>query len=415
MKPKQLKIQFKNGLGKLPTSLISDRERFTLTLWAYFVENGASYMLENKRRDFSDEYSKGYTNDLPKNITDLNELVRLLRSNLFGVDAELIAGKEIQEQYGRIEKRKKIQKPDTIKVSLGKQTFSFDPYYLADSVFRAYGVEGLAPKKKAVKYSEYSLTKDNDQLMKLMSNFVSTDDLRESLQGVNFDENGVAASDGFKVFWIKGKALDNGLYNPKTSQKIDRRFPQYLSIFPEKQLLSFTVDTKEFTKTLLSLEPSYKEVVKKRFKIKQVVCVLNDGILELIHDNEDYSIDIRLKVKTDYSGPKFVFGFDLVHIKGFLNSVVKLTNPKSLTIQFTQADRGFTVNLPTPFGDSVFLLMPIILVGKYYQSKGEFAMAVNEYLKKETESNAPAKPTANIKILKLKGLAAKAKLKLALI
>lgn len=375
MKTKQLEISFKNGLGKLPQTLISDRERFILTLWSYFVENGATYNIENEYKDYSKQYSKGYQNTLPNNITDLSELVKILRSNKFGVNAELIEGNE------------KVKIPDTIRISFDKQSFKFDPYYLADSVFRVYGNDGLSPKKKS---GDSEISPYNQKLMELFKPFVTTDkyDTRPAMKGISFSADGVCATDGYMIAWLQTKTNYTQIFNFK-GDIINERFPAYQSVIPQNYTDTVTVKTDEIKAALLQ---SLKYANKVTNQVVFAINPDNDGgSVKIFSSDIDKDNGVELGVNSQNNCPPKILG---INAKFFLKIVTTLEKlkVKEFTFFSSEYNRAITTTVKSEYGNFLFLIMPVMIADNN-EVYSEYIRKFNERLKmleKYRNQTAPA-------------------------
>ena len=132
---KQLSIIFKkNGLGKLPVDILTDREHFLINLWKSFQANGIASKVSNGIKN----------NDIPTKTVE--ELVSYIKNN-FGLDATYLP-KETKkiidkgsDKYGKYQERI-IEKviSERIKVQVNdKQTVTFEPYLLATLIYDIRG------------------------------------------------------------------------------------------------------------------------------------------------------------------------------------------------------------------------------------------------------------------------------------
>ncbi|MEA5425392.1 hypothetical protein [Arcicella lustrica] len=134
-KGKYLDYEIKTiGLGKLPVSLYSAREKFIMKLWENFQSDGVAFRKELK------------TNTLP--TPNVESLVDYIKQYLGVTSSYLPAEEKVMIIEGR---KTTVKFPERIKVILENTTVTFDPETLILLVIKIGGSEAFkptAPSKK---------------------------------------------------------------------------------------------------------------------------------------------------------------------------------------------------------------------------------------------------------------------------
>lgn len=345
MKNKQLTLPFATGLGKLPANLYTEREKFIIKLWEYFVKNGAIYNEYRGSGTWSENLTKGYYNTLPNGIT-FDNLPDIIEKE-FGYKTKIL--KEQKVAVNKSESRF-IDIPKRIEVQINNTQFiTILPTAIADLVVRIAGEEALKVKTQ----TDESLSPKNTKLMDFLKPFASKDDIRPALTGVNFDETGVCATDGHLVCYIIKPTKYNNIYG-FDGKIINERFPQYKSVIPAYYTQNITFNVKELSTAL-------KQLIKYTNKVTHAVSfTFSYEKTTLFAQELDYGQELELLVNSELDGLPTTFGFNA---KFFLKVLKALESQKvdKFTMFFHSYNRGLLINFNSQFGFAKIFMMPIML------------------------------------------------------
>lgn len=341
----------KNGLGKLPVSLYSAREKFILELWNAFQKDGVVY---NKEIE---------TNTIPtKNV---ESLVVYLKDKL-----------EIKAVYLPAEKKEVIvggrattvNFAERIKVELENTTLTFDPETISRLVAKIAGNEALKPLKTD---KTEGFQPDNAEFMNLFKDFVNKNDgiSEELYTGVNFSENGIAATNTYSFLYFKAKTDHRGTYSfdgkPINSTK---EFVDYLGFIKgnNNSRVTITPTVKEFDtffQTALKLS-NYGDKTSKPIIIRSS---LKPYEFEINTENITYDVKTKELVVQEFKTKlisKTSFDSFIVFIEANLfKYILKLLNKLqvkefTLSISTTEHLRPIILQCDTKYGELTYLLQP---------------------------------------------------------
>lgn len=138
-----------------------------------------------------------------------------------------------------------------------------------------------------VKPVKYELTPNDKGLQKILGKIVSNDELRPAFMGINFDANGVAATDAQKLVFIPTTKLakkDYGIYDG--AQKIEQRYPDYMAVIEaKKNKHRLTVDIlalKTFAEVALDFVNEAIQTIKLKRSENKAVAFRGKFLIEVI-------------------------------------------------------------------------------------------------------------------------------------
>jgi len=125
----------------------------------------------------------------------------------------------------------------------------------------------------------YQSNSEDKELISILGDFVSNDDLRLQMTGIFFDKDNIVATDAHKLFIVPNEGYIEGLYELNSNKKIDARFPDYKVILGKKEeRKAFLIDVFKFRTYLNTL-------------IKAKIQSFNRVLLSVGVDNEKIGID----------------------------------------------------------------------------------------------------------------------------
>lgn len=222
---KQLKL-FKGDLGKLPTSLYSEREYFLLWMWDIFLQKGVH----------DGHKENGNSNPFKDNA----ELAKFIMANY--PDLKAVEVKVLQNNEQRIW----VSFNDKNATSV-----SFNPNKLATIIYKIAGVERLMPRSGEINIH-------NSQLQKVSAPFLIKNDYISEEIGIKFSDKGIAAYSSVCVLWIKTQVKSFGSFDRKGNH-----------LYPTRDLgleQHFEIDAKSRIK--LEIEPLIRELTILRHLYK---------------------------------------------------------------------------------------------------------------------------------------------------
>ncbi|MEA5402610.1 transglutaminase-like domain-containing protein [Arcicella sp. DC2W] len=342
-----------NGLGKLPTNLYSARETFIVKLWNTFQKDGVVY-----NKDIE-------TNTIP--TENVESLVGYLKNKLEVKAVYLPAEKKEVIVGGRATT---VNFAERIKVELENTTLTFDPETISRLVAKIAGNEALKPQKTRVKEG---FQPDNVEFMNLFRDFVNKNDgMDEDLYtGVNFSENGLAATNNYSFLYFNAKTDYRGTYTldgkPINSNK---EFVDYLGFIKgdNDPRVTITPTLKEFDtffQTAFKLS-NYGDKASKPIIIRSS---LNPYEFEINTENITYDFKTKELVVQEFK-TKLIsntsFDSFLVFIEGnFFKQILKLLNKlqvKEFTLSIsttTERLRPIILQCDTKYGELIYMLQPL--------------------------------------------------------
>ena len=200
-------------------------------------------------------------------------------------------------------------------------------------------------KVKKVPFTNNPLDKGLDSII---SPFLSNDLLKPKFQGINFDENGITATNAHILITLPyPNDKYNGIYDINKIKKtkseelilIDESFPNYSTIIPKSDTLkSYEVDVYkllQYTKTALNYANKITNVIYYKFSDNEKIAFNGKFVLEILNT--------LLKL-----------GHERVYL--FINSSTK-------GVVFSP-NRNYILG-----SDEIILLMPVMLNSTYYGSE----------------------------------------------
>ena len=262
---------------------------------------------------------------------------------------------------------------------------------------------------KTFSYQEgMSLSPKDVDLYKVMNPFISDDDLRPAMMGINFDEYGATATNAHILMHLGGKSTEEGVFLPLiksevansynngiNQRKVDAKYPNYSALIQSDYELITTIDTQ-------LLYNAINLFLKSSFLNKQT-----------------HQLFIKVDGLQDYLDRDFNVGFNAELLKETLSSWLML-GIKSLSVyneyknvnrQFLFVPNGITLYqkyaVQKQLLEGVFsIIMPVLMAYegqdkafidiksantlnlRYLNSK-PFVMESNQ------KNTAPVKPTSN--------------------
>lgn len=352
-KGKYLDYEIKiNGLGKLPVSLYSAREKFILEMWNAFQKDGVVY-----KKDIE-------TNTIPTD--NVESLIDYLKDKL-GVKAIYLPQEE--KKVTTAGKTNTVKFTERIKVELQNTTITFDPETISRLVANIAGNEALKPLKKV--NTQAGIHPDNADLMNILKEFVVKDDGSRSkvFSCVNFSKNGIAATNGYSVLFIKAETnVEGNYFTTGEPLEEDLRFPDYLRVIDRNSDHAVTVST-----TLLAFESLIQSARKfsdygdKSSKPIILRSTLNSYEFEATSEK---IIEVKGKVIVDDFIVRLISktSFDSFFVMVEGNALVKLlkilhklkVNDIRIRISAKNHEiRPILIKCNTKFGELTYLLQPL--------------------------------------------------------
>jgi len=217
-------------------------------------------------------------------------------------------------------------------------------------------------KISPIKLVDWKADPKDEGLSSIVKDFVSIDDLRPAMAGVNFDGHGIVVTDAQKLLFINSiKKGKKGIYCmtkkcfdkiPNKDGYVDESFPNYISIIPQESasIRSLTIDTlrlysKALIKSNLFLDNTHNTLLLKIEK--QYFGVNAKNLLTCIETMAKLGYEV------------IDFGFNDAH-KSILISPVGATSK--------------AINFETPF----IILMPVQLAESFEPQKGIMYFDMNK-------------------------------------
>ncbi|MBB6003837.1 hypothetical protein [Arcicella rosea] len=341
-----------NGLGKLPVSLYSAREKFILELWNAFQKDGVVY-----KKDIE-------TNTIPTD--NVESLVDYLKDKL-GVKAIYLPQEE--KQVTTAGKTNTVKFTERIRVELQNTTITFDPETISRLVAKIAGNEALKPLKKV--NTQAGIHPDNTELMSIFKDFVSKyDGIRsKAFSTINFSENGVASTNLYSILHLKTETNVIGNYYPSgEALEEDLPFPDYFRILEKNSDHSITITTNlsELEK-LIQTAHKFSDYGDKSSKPIILRSTLNSYEFEATSEKitevkgkvivDDFSA--RLISKTSFDSFFVIIESNIiVKLLRVLNKL-KVSNIKISVSANRDEIRPILIKCDTKFGELTYLLQPL--------------------------------------------------------
>ncbi|NBA76807.1 hypothetical protein GOQ04_14715 [Emticicia sp. ODNR4P] len=316
-------------LGKLPVDLITPRETFYLDFWQELLKVGA----KTYKKSFSTSTSNitGLGNTFPE-----YDLTKLVESTPNVAEAKAIT----KEQY-------------EVRLKTG-QIFKFSPDAVAELVNRIGGKEALTMKS-----SDTGLSPFNKALVKNLMPFASKDVLRPAMTGIYFGEEGVVATNGYSLIWIKKETKYRGIY--KDGVLIDKKYVPFESVIPQ----SFATQIQFDTENLLN---SVKQVAKYTNKVVRNICFFfYENHTDIHAEDLDYEHFLTLTLKSKQSGQGIKrIDLNATELLKVLN-YIKTQGVKSIKIQVNDYNKLIVIE----YQKTLMFIMPVVPKEEIYYKPSE--------------------------------------------
>lgn len=140
------------------------------------------------------------------------------------------------------------------------------------------------------------------RILDLCKNFVSKEELRPNIMGINYSEFGVCATDAHSLILIKEEGIHESLYGTYNlkGEKIEERYPDFMRVIPSKDMFDkfFTLNTKDLLHVcncLSNINPN--GFLKFTFTSKQEVIINTNDV--------DFEIEAKARLECEYINSSF--------------------------------------------------------------------------------------------------------------
>lgn len=179
-----------------------------------------------------------------------------------------------------------------------------------------YFPKNVIENKKIGKIFSYkegmSLSPNDADLNKVMTPFVSDDDLRPAMTGISFDSNGATATNAHILLHLGGKSTEQGIFFPLSKSKGKNRetggnYPNYSALIQSDYELITTIDT------------------------QLLYDAINSFIKSSLLNTQTYQLFINVNGLQDYLDKEFSAGFNAEFLIDTLSSWLMM-GVKSLSV-----------------------------------------------------------------------------------
>jgi DNA polymerase III sliding clamp (beta) subunit (PCNA family) len=157
------------------------------------------------------------------------------------------------------------------------------------------------------------------RILDLCKNFVSKDDLRPTLTGINCSEFGVCALNGHSMILIKEEIEPSnfGTYNLK-GELIQERYPNFINMIPNERIFDkfCTIDSKDLLHVCSCLS---------KFHPYQVLAfTFSNNQLGIKTEDRDLGLEATAKLNCEYTGEEgFSVGLNANLLSIILKALIK--------------------------------------------------------------------------------------------